>query len=254
MAIEKQQILELMNGQDEVDAKAENLLKLIGEDFASQMNAVLMNKEQIIVEKREEVAKRRALETELENFKKKELELQEQLKKSSPDEVRKVYEAQLTDAASVYEKEASKLNATIEAQKERITMLESYQRKLECMKVFNKAVSDKNIAADSLQDFADYVLGIDCSKFDHRPIGDGKTVLATKDGITIEAAVKAALETSFGKRCVVTNTTGGGAGGGSPVSEVSTNPFAKDTFNLTLQAELYNKDPALAEKLRKAAK
>lgn len=254
MAIEKQQILDLLGKEGENDAKAESLLEVFKADVEAQLNAILVNKEQIIAEKRDEVAKRRNLESELEKQKEQYAVLQEQLKNNSPDDVKKIYEARLTDQQSIYEKKISEIAAKLEEEQGRVNELKLSQRKLECLEAFNKLVADKNIAADSLNDFADFVLGPDCCKFDYRPIGDGKTILATSNGLTIDAAVKAALETSFGKRCVVTNTTGGGAGGASGSGVPDVNPFKKETFNLTKQSEIFQKDPALAAQLQSQAR
>lgn len=254
MAIEKEKLLEILNSDTDAEAKAENLLGMLKDDTASQLNAVLVNKEEILKEKREEMAKRKALEDENTSLKDSISQLQTQLEASSPDEVKKIYEKQLTEAATVYEKRISDNDKTIEAQKQRIHELEHARLKLRCMEEFNKAITGKNVASDVVTEFADFVLGADCCKFDDRPIGEGKTILATKDGQTIENAVKAALETSFGKRCVVIQSSGGGAEGGTRMSNSSQkNPFKTETFNLTEQAQLKMTNPELYERLKKEA-
>ncbi len=121
------------------------------------------------------------------------------------------------------------------------------------MQEFNKAIIGKNIDPTALEDFANYVMGFECSKFDERSIGEGKTILATKDGQTIEGAVKAALETNFGKRCVSLNVSGGGAVGASGKASTVTNPFRKETFSLTEQARLYKENPEEFARLKALA-
>lgn len=213
MAIEKDQLVEILNADGDVDAKADKLMEAIKTDTDYQLNAILINKEQILQEKRESEAKRKALEEEKVSYLDKIKTLEKQVSDSSPDEVKKIYESRLTEAANVHEKEKQKLLDEVAGYKEKVSALEKARLRLDCMGEFNKAISGKNIAPDALQDFADYVLGNDCCKFDYRPIGEGKNVIATTDGVQIQAAVNAALETSFGKRCVVFNSTGGNAEG-----------------------------------------
>jgi len=213
MAIEKDQLVEILNAEGDVDAKAEKLMEVIKTDTDYQLNAILINKEQILQEKRESEAKRKALEEEKTSYLDKIKTLEKQVSDNSPDEIKKVYESKLSEATNVHEKKMQEMNAEIAGYKDKISNLEKARLRLDCMGEFNKAIAGKNIAPDAMQDFADYVLGNDCCKFDYRPIGEGKNVIATADGVQIQSAVNAALETSFGKRCVVFNSTGGNAEG-----------------------------------------
>lgn len=254
MAIEKDQLVELLNAEGDAEAKASKLMEFIGKDTTEQLNAVLMNKEQILVEKREEAAKRKAIEEQYNLSAKKIKEMEEQLRANSPDEVRKIYEAQLKDASNIHEQKVAEFSTLLEQKESEIKELRRSRLKLACVEQFNKAISGKNIASDAVADFSEYVLGVDCCKFESRPIGENQTVIATKEGQSIESAVKAALETSFGKRCVVVSSSGGGAEGGSQKEHVDYNPFNRDTFNLTKQAELYRTNKTLAEQLKAQAK
>ena len=252
MAIEKDKLLEIINNSEaDAEARADTLLKLVNEDMESQLSAIKINREAIKNEKTEETAKRKAAEEQAQSFKEQMEQLKKQLEASSPDEVKKVYEQQMQDAANIHEKKVSDLNELINAQKGRIAELEKSQLKLQCMEEFNKSIVDKHISPDVINEFADFVLGQDCYKFDNRPIGEGKTVLATKDGLTIENAVKAALETSFGKRCVTVSSSGGGAEGGAKATTTTNNPFI--TGNITEQARLYREDKALYDHLKAQA-
>ena len=252
MAIEKEKLLEIINNSEaDAEARAETLLKIVNDDFESQLAAIKINKEEIKKEKTEEIAKRKAAEEQILNYKEQIEKMQKQIDSSAPDEVRKVFDQQLQEAANVHQAEKNKLTETINSQKERIAQLERAQLRLQCMEQFNKSIADKHISPDVINEFADFVLGQDCYKFDNRPIGEGQVVLATKDGLTIENAVKAALETSFGKRCISVSSSGGGAEGGIKNPATTNNPFI--TGNLTEQARLYREDKALYDHLKAQA-
>lgn len=252
--MDKEKLLEIMNGEGEADAKADTLLNLIQSNIDEQLNAIKMNREAVKNEKTEEIAKRRAAEEQVKALSEKNATLEKQLASSSPDEIKKIYEQKAQEAANLYERQRQEKDASIEELKLKITSLERDKLKFDCMQEFNAAISDMNIATDARNDFAEYVLGYDCAKFDYRPLGDGKQILATKEGLTIKAACEAAKDSTFGKRCVVVNSYGGGAEGGSSADVLTgTNPFKKETWNLTKQSELYNKDPALYAKMKAAA-
>jgi hypothetical protein len=68
--------------------------------------------------------------------------------------------------------------------------------------------------------------------------------------------VKEALEALLTAKPWLKKQGSGGAGGGNNPGDQnkSENPWKKETFNLTKQAEIFKKDPALAERLRSEAK
>lgn len=218
MAIEKEQLVEILNGEGEVDAKATKLMEVFDADTKYQLNSVLINKQKILDEKTELEGKFKSMKTENENLNNKMKTLEEQLSKNSPDEIKKIYETQLSEATSVHEKKIQELTNKISGYQTKVKELEKVHLQMDCMEKFNKAIAGKNISSDAISDFADYVLGKDCCKFDYRPIGDGKNVIATVEGIQIEGAVNSALETSFGKRCVTVNSSGGNAEGAKSFS------------------------------------
>lgn len=250
----KEELMKVLGGEGEVETKADSLLAQIQADLDNQLNAIKMNKEQIKQEKTEEQAKRRAAEERIQALTEEKETLEKQLAAQSPDEIKKIYEQKAQEAANLYEKQRQAKDAEVEELKAQITGLKKDKLKFDCMQEFNGAIKDMNIASDAREAFAEYVLGYDCSKFDYRPLGEGKTVLATRDGLTIKAACEAARDSTFGKRCVVVNSYGGGAEGSSPLDSYSTkNPFKKETWNLTEQSKLYQKDPALYAKMKAAA-
>lgn len=245
MAIESTQIIDILNKEGEAAAKAEELLGLFGEDTKAQLNAVLMNKETILAEKRDSEAKRKAIEEQLQAAKAANEKLAKQLEAASPEEVKKVYDQKVIEMANIHEKKVAELNGVLDTYKTRVSDLERAQLKLECMKEFQKAAEGKNISPDAMSDLADYIMGQDCLKFDYRPVGDGKTILATKNGETIKQALEAGLQTSFGKRCIVNNSIGGGAEGASYSGGLTVNPFKKETENITEQMKLARENPEL---------
>lgn len=252
--MDKEELLKILNGEGEAEAKAETLLGKMQSSLDEQLNAIKMNREEIKKEKQEEQAKRRAVEDQLKAMTEKNETLERQLAASSPDEVKKIYEQKAQETANIYEKQRLEKETVIETLKKEVEGLKRDRLKLDCMNEFNTAIKDMNIASDARDAFAEYVMGHDCAKFDYRPLGDGKQILATSDGLSIKAACEAAKDSTFGKRCVVVNSYGGGAEGGSSSDILTgTNPFKKETWNLTKQSELYQKDPALYQKMKAAA-
>lgn len=148
-------------------------------------------------------------------------------------------------------KKLAEVNGVLDTYKARVSELERAQLKLECMKEFNKEIEGKNVASDALSDLADFILGQDCNKFDYRPIGEGKNILATKDGTTIKQAIEAGLHTTFGKRCVISQSSGGGAEGASWNLNGIANPFK--TGNITEQMKLARENPELYKSLKAQA-
>lgn len=251
MAIESTTLVDILNKEGDATAKAEEIISIFGEDTKAQLNAVLMNKETILSEKRDSEAKRKALEEQMANLKAANEKLSKQLDASSPEEVKKVYDQQLTELSNVHEKKVAELNTVLETYKTRVSELERSHLKLACMEEFNKEIEGKNIAPDVLQDFATFILGEDCNKFGFRPIGNDKSVLATKDGTTIKQAIEAGLHTTFGKRCVISTSSGGGAEGASWNMSGISNPFK--TGNITEQLKLAKSNPELYKTLKAQA-
>lgn len=250
----KEELMKVLGGEGEVETKADSLLAQIQADLDNQLNAIKMNKEQIKQEKTEEQAKRRAAEERIQALTEEKETLEKQLAAQSPDEIKKIYEQKAQEAANIYEKQRLEKEAAYEALKKENEGLKRDRLKLDCMNEFNAAIKDMNIASDARDAFAEYVMGYDCAKFDYRPLGDGKQILATNEGLTIKAACEAAKDSTFGKRCIVVNSFGGGAEGGSPLDGAATkNPWKKETWNLTEQSKIYQKDPQLAARLKAAA-
>lgn len=248
MAIEKDKLAGILNGDGSVEEKTETLSKLIDEDFNSQLNAIKINREEIKEEKKQEAAKRKAAEEQLASLKEKTEKLEEALKNNDTESVKKVYDRQMQEQANVYENKLLELTNSLASYKEQITQLENTQLRFEIMKEFNKVIKDKNIASDAVDEFAEFVLGADCNKFNRKPLGDGKTMFATKDGVSIESAVKRALETTFGKRCINVSSSGGNAEGALKSTTLTSNPFK--TKNITEQMRLYKENKPLYEQLK----
>jgi predicted nuclease with TOPRIM domain len=252
MAIEKDKLIEILSGDNEVDSKATELLNIIREDFESQFTAIKLNREDIKKEKTEEIAKRHAVEEKLESLKAENERLVKQLKDASSDEIQKIWEQKLQDATNIHVQKVTELEEKIENQKEEISILETARKRLECIEEFNKAIQGKNIATDALEDFKEYVLGENCYKFSLKPTGDGdKKIYATKDGLTIKQVTEQACQSTFGKNCIMNNNSGGGAGGGARDMHSKDNPFISG--NITEQARLYRENRDLYESYKKLA-
>lgn len=251
MAIEKNTLVELFNGEGELDQKIDSIMALYQEDFDSQLNAIKTTKEAIKQEKTDEIAKRHAVEKERDALKEANAKLEKQVKENSPEEMQKGFEQRLQDSANHYQTQITELQTEVEGYKTKLAEAERSAVTVECMQEFNKAIASKKIASDSIDAFSEFVLGDNCSKFDRRPIGDGKTVLATKDGLSIKQAVEAACLTTFGKNCILNSNSGGGAEGGIGLSNPKNNPFT--TNNITEQMRLYRENRAEYDRLKAAA-
>lgn len=237
MAIEQTKIVEILNGEADAEAKANSLLDLFNKDTEEQLTKVKLNREEIKKEKTQEIEKRHAIETELENTRTQLKQAQEQLTKNSPEEMEKFYNSKLADQEKVFTGQLSDLKAKLEESQNKCMDLEKVQFRSSCMEQFNKAIVGKNISPDMLENFSLVVLGPDCCKFAERSLGEGKTAIVTNEGQTIESAVKAALETSFGKACVAFTSTGGGAEGGASSGKSSDKTITRSEFESKSQFE-----------------
>ena len=252
MAIEKDQLTKIMSDEGEIGSKADSILALINEEVESQLTRVKLNREEIKEEKTAEIAKRHAAEKQVADLTEQNAKLQKQLEDSSPDSIQKIWEQKLQDAANMHATQQSELQKEIESLKrDKETLLVS-QKKLECTEEFNRAIRGKNIAPECLEDFQNYVLGPDCYKFSLKPTGDGdKQIYATKEGLTIKQVTDQACLTTFGKNCILNNSFGGGAEGGSRGTSAKDNPFI--TKNLTAQLQLMRDNPQLYEQMKAQA-
>ena len=165
--------------------------------------------------------------------------MQKQLDDNSPDAVKKIYESQLDDAKKVFDTQFKELQDKYEAVVNKNTELTKSQHRLTCMEQFNKAIAahGNDVAPDSLDDFALFVLGPDCCKFAERSLGEGNTAIVTSEGQTIDSAVKAALETNFGKSCRMFKSSGGGAEGGARTGSGGDKTLTRSEFDAKSPSE-----------------
>lgn len=248
----KAKFQDIFNSQGEQDSKLQQLLATARESMDAELNAIRINREEIKKEKTELHGKYKALQEQYGTLESENKNLSEKLKSNAPEEIQKVYDQKLAETTTFYEKQIHDKDKQIEAYRQESEEAKKSQLRLECMQEFNSAIKGKNIASDCLQDFSEFVLGEGCSKFSRKSLGDGQTVLANKDGLTIQQAVDRAKDTTFGKRCMVLNSTGGGAeGGAGGAAGARENPFL--TNNYTKQAELFRTDRALYERMKAQA-
>ena len=218
MAIEKDAVMQILGSGSDSNKMADDLLKLYNEET----QGLLINSERLKNEKEQEKAKRKSFEEQYNAALQKNSDLEKQLSDASPDKIKTLYDTKIEEQKGVYEGKLSDLNKELETKIKKIEALEHSQFKLECMEAFNKAIADKNIASDCAAQFADFVLGQNCSYFSKQATGSDSFVIADKDGHSIDSAVKKALETSFGKCCVVVKSSGGGAEGGTRGTQPNT--------------------------------
>ena len=245
MAIAKEEVLNILGleATDETSAIAEAIINAFTKDFEDEKTKILLNKEEIKNEKKEETKKRQALEEQNKQLSEKLGQMQKQLDDNSPDAVKKIYESQLDDAKKVFDAKYKELEDKYKVSEQTNATLKKSQHRLTCMEQFNKAIAahGNDVAADSLDDFALFVLGPDCCKFAERSLGEGNTAIVTSEGQTIDSAVKAALETNFGKSCRLFKSSGGGAEGGARGGSSGDKTISRSEFDA--------KDPSEKAKL-----
>lgn len=231
MAIEKEQVLEILNGEADAETKAATLLETFNKDFNEEKTKILLNKEQIKNEKKEEMEKKHAAEEKVRTLETQLKSAQEQLAKNQPEEITKFYDQKMADQEKVFNGQLATLQTQLDSVNKEKEELMKVQHKMACMDQFNKAIIGKNIAPDMINDFSMFVLGPDCCKFAERSLGEAGKQILTTEGQTIESAVKAALETTFGKACTQFMSSGGGAEGGTRTHSQGDKTISRSEFD-----------------------
>jgi hypothetical protein len=91
-------------------------------------------------------------------------------------------------------------------------------------------------------------------RFDFKEIEQGKgKSLMSENYKSIADTLAAFISTEEGKRFQLANNSGGGATGSKNIKPSMTNPFDKETLNLTEQGRLLKENPALYNTLKAQA-
>ncbi|MDR1586296.1 MAG: hypothetical protein LBS57_02435 [Treponema sp.] len=231
----------LSNGETSVEDKARSLL---GEHEAVLHGLKQKNGELIGSEKKlkEQLKAEQDKTTEAAN---KAASLEEELKKNSPEETKKYFETQLSVKENEWKAQAEKYQSEIGQLKE------SHYARLR-NDAIKEAVKDIKFREGLQDSFIARVLTL----HDFQPTEiDGKVLFVNKDTKDIGTAIHEFSLTNEGKAHIQNAATGGGASGGSisAASATHSNPWAKDSFNLTRQGEIMKESPEKAAQLKAQA-
>ena len=179
--------------------------------------------------------------------------LQKQLEANSPDEIKKAYEQKQAELDNAYKGLLGEKESSIKKLTEDLAKSKASEHNLFCMQAFNKATEKYDIEPSSRDYLFSSVFGQNGSNFSVQNFGEGDQLL-NKDGQTVEIALRKFLDTDFGKKFIRNLSSGGGAGnhGGNSHQQL-TNPFKKETLNLTEQARLLKENPELYKQMKAAA-
>lgn len=227
------------------DVSLEDKIKSIIAEHDADTRGLVQKRDELLgkeVKFKEQLA---ALQKEDEDYKTKNSELQEELKKANPEEHKKFYETQLADAKSKFDEQIKKLTADRDFYKQ--SHLNSLRNK-----AIEDGIKDLNFVPGLKDGFVARVLSL--NDFEPQEI-DGSLKFLNKDHHTIEEAINSFALTQEGKAYIRNPSTGGGAFGSSANATVSTskNPFKKETENISEQMRLYKTNRAEYDRLRAEA-
>ena len=249
----KEAVERILAGQEEVGKKADELLALYTED----LNGIKMNRDDFKTEKEKAEAKAKEFAEQNAKIAEDYAALQKQLEANSPDEIKKAcekaYEQKQAELESSYKGVLSEKETAIKDLSERLDKAQRNEHYLKCIQDFNKAAEGYDIEPSGRDYLFEAIYGHDGSKFVERDLGEGMKLYNT-DGQTGVAATKAFFNTDFGKKWIRNISSGGGAGTANPgAKQQISNPFKKETLNLTEQARLLRENPDLYKQMKAAA-
>jgi len=185
--------------------KEADAVKLVEEQFKAANLGLVQKRDELLAEVVKYKEKITTLETETAAANKKIGELDTQLKKNSPDDVKKYYEGQLKE---VQTKHAQEL-AGITAEKDKYQKSHYERIKTDAI---NEAIKDINFV-DGLKD-GFISLAMLRNTFEPKEI-DGKTVFLNQGNETIDAVLHKLSLSNEGKAYIQNGNKGGGAQGGT---------------------------------------
>ena len=250
MVFTKEAVEQILAVQDDgIEKKVESLLSLYNED----LNGIKMNRDDLKKEKQAAQAKVEELEAANAKIAEDYAGLQKQLEANSPDEIKKAYEQKQAELDNAYKGLLGEKESSIKKLTEDLAKSKASEHNLFCMQAFNKATEKYDIEPSSRDYLFSSVFGQNGSNFSVQNFGEGDQLL-NKDGQTVEIALRKFLDTDFGKKFIRNLSSGGGAGNnGGNTNQQLTNPFKKETLNLTEQARLLKENPELYKQMKAAA-
>jgi hypothetical protein len=201
--------------------KEDDAVKLIEESFAAGNLGLLQKRDQLLAQEVELKKKITAMETSATETNKKIGELETQLKKNSPEDNKKYYESQLSEAKTKFEQELAGVSA------DRDKYRESHFARVRDDAV-NEAVKDIQFI-DGLRDG---FISLAMTRNQFKPIEvDGKTAFTNQNHETLQAVLHQLSLSKEGMAYIKNGNQGGGAlGGQNPGVAVQGNKMARTDF------------------------
>jgi hypothetical protein len=232
----------LSNGETSVEDKIKSLFG----EHESEINGLRQKNEQLIGGEKKLKEQLKAEQDKATVATTKATSLEEELKKNSPEENRKMYEARLAELDLKHKAEVEELA------KDRNALKESHFTRLR-NDAINEAIKDIKFVEGLKDGFIARVMAM--HKFEPKDIENNGEYKFFNSGMKDIGSVMHEFSlTKEGKAYIQNPATGGGAsGGGSPAQMPSGNPWAKDSFNLTRQGQIMKESPDKAAALKAQA-
>jgi len=246
-----QAILALLGEEGTNEEKADKIIAL----HKTANEPLGRAKEKILAEKKELQAKYDKLagdvETEKETAETKIKELEEQIARNSPEDLKKANEAQIERLNAKYEAEKKKLAAELEESKNsHNTLLERRRKDLVGLALEN-AITKSGITDPNNRELARKAF-----LFDHGSAfspNDEEIPVNTDHHTVAEVFEKLVASESSYQNLIPARNSGGGATGSAGTKPPTANPFIKGKENLTEQGRLFKENPAKFQQLKEEA-
>ena len=186
--------------------KEEDAIKLVEEQFKASNLGLVQKRDELLAEIVKQKEKITAMETAASDANKKIGELDAQLKKNSPEENKKFYEAQLQEAKKEYEQKIAGVTT------ERDKFRESHYTRVKKDAIL-EAVKDMKFINDAHREG---FIAIAETQNQFKPCeADGKTIFTNQENKTIQAVLHELSLSSVGKAFIQNGNQGGNAQGGN---------------------------------------
>jgi hypothetical protein len=250
MAIDKEFLAQFFQGVEKAD---EHIGKIIAE-FEKANLPLVKNRDEILAEKKAVEKKAAELQEKFAALETANKELNEKLESNVPDKEKQIYAAEVDKLKSTIAKLTEDFTKSRTEYEGKIEGLSKEKKEYIIGEEFTKIVNSFSVkptmragltkiffADNPRQGFEPYEYG-------------GNTVYVNKDGKKMADLLNDYIQTDEGKNYVLETNNGGGATGSSKVKPPVSNPWAKETLNLTEQMKITKENPTLANSLKEQAK
>jgi predicted RNase H-like nuclease (RuvC/YqgF family) len=245
MALDKDFLVGVFDGVENAEERIEKVLK----EYDTDVTGIKVNREQILSEKKAIEEKYREIENTNTSLQERLKELKEKMKKSGSEEAKQFYEAEKKKLEEQYATQLAERDA-------KLSRLDAENKELSQKYVENslrsefiRSIEGLPVNPKTLDAFQDLFLMR--NKFKLTPY-EGKEKFLTEDFRDMKNVINAFITTDTGKMFLLQNNSGGGSEGSKNVQVPMQNPWAKETLNLTKQAQILKENPDLAARFKSA--